>query len=81
MPDISDVTATGWVKDHILTKEIIKTLDATDEPDYIYTISVQGHGDYPTEPVSQRSYNDSSQKAKPCILIQIRQVSSQSCEV
>lgn len=38
MPDISDVTATGWVKDHILTKEIIKTLDATDEPDYIYTI-------------------------------------------
>lgn len=51
MPDISDVTATGWVKDHILTKEIIKTLDATDEPDYIYTISVQGHGDYPTEPV------------------------------
>ena len=35
MPDISDVTATGWVKDHILTKEIIKTLDATDEPDYI----------------------------------------------
>ncbi len=38
-------------KDHILTKEIIKTLDATDETDYIYTISVQGHGDYPTEPV------------------------------
>ncbi|MGN0313240.1 MAG: LTA synthase family protein [Fusicatenibacter sp.] len=51
MPDISDVTETGWVKDHILTDEIIKTLDSTEERDYIYTISVQGHGDYPTEPV------------------------------
>lgn len=51
MADISDVTATGWVKDHILTDEILKCLNATEEPDYIYTISVQGHGDYPTEPV------------------------------
>lgn len=51
MPDISDVTETGWVKDHILTDEIIKALDSTKERDYIYTISVQGHGDYPTEPV------------------------------
>lgn len=52
MPDISDVTpGTNWVKDHILTDEIIRCLDATEEPDYVYTISVQGHGDYPTEPV------------------------------
>lgn len=51
MPDISDVTETGWVKDHILTDEIIKAMDSTKERDYIYTISVQGHGDYPTEPV------------------------------
>ncbi len=41
----------GWVKDAVLTEEIIKCLDATDTPDYIYTISVQGHGDYPDEPV------------------------------
>lgn len=51
MPDISDVTETGWVKDHILTDEIIKCLDNTAGPDYVYTISVQGHGDYPTEPI------------------------------
>lgn len=51
MPDISDTTPTDWVKDHILTDEIVKCLDATEGPDYIYTISVQGHGDYPTEPV------------------------------
>ena len=38
---------TGWCKDKILTGEIIKTLDSTPGPDYIYTISVQGHGKYP----------------------------------
>ncbi|MBR2189663.1 MAG: LTA synthase family protein [Eubacterium sp.] len=51
MPDIEDTTETGWVKDHYLTDEILKCLDSTEGRDYIYTISVQGHGDYPTEPV------------------------------
>lgn len=51
MPDITDTTETGWVKDHILTDEIVKCLDSSENPDYIYTVSVQGHGDYPTEPV------------------------------
>lgn len=51
MPDISDTTETGWVKDHILTDEIVKCLDASEGPDYVYTVSVQGHGDYPTEPI------------------------------
>ena len=41
----------GWVKDHILTDEIFKAMESTEGPDYVYTISVQGHGDYPTEPV------------------------------
>ncbi|MDO5134915.1 MAG: sulfatase-like hydrolase/transferase [Eubacteriales bacterium] len=41
----------GWVKDSILTDEIVKCLDATKERDYVYTISVQGHGDYPEEPI------------------------------
>lgn len=51
MPDISDTTPMGWIKDHILTDEIMKAMESTEEPDYVYTISVQGHGDYPTEPV------------------------------
>lgn len=38
---------TGWSKDKILTGEIIKALDSTSGPDFIYTISVQGHGKYP----------------------------------
>ncbi len=51
MPDISEKTETGWVKDAVLTDQIVQCLNATDTPDYIYTISVQGHGDYPTDPV------------------------------
>lgn len=51
MPDISDTTPMGWVKDHILTDEILKAMESTEGPDYVYTISVQGHGDYPTEPM------------------------------
>ena len=51
MPDISDTTEMGWVKDHILTDEIVKAMESTEGPDYVYTISVQGHGDYPEEPV------------------------------
>ncbi len=40
-------TPLGWAKDKMLVPEIAKTLDSTDNMDYIFTISVQGHGDYP----------------------------------
>lgn len=49
MPEEDQKNALGWVKDSILTDEIIKCLDATEGPDYVYTISVQGHGAYPEE--------------------------------
>ena len=38
------------LRDRNLTKYIMQALNETDDPDYIYTISVQGHGDYPEEP-------------------------------
>lgn len=41
-------TAMGWCKDGVLAEEINKALDSTLEPDFIYTISVQGHGKYPS---------------------------------
>lgn len=49
--NVEEYTPEGWAKDKILTEEIIKTLKSTEEPDYIYTISVQGHGSYPTSKV------------------------------
>lgn len=52
---MSDVARTpkNWAKDHILISQITDALDSTEERDYIYTISVQGHGKYPTEQVVQ----------------------------
>lgn len=44
-------TPLNWAKDEVLIAEITKALDSTKEPDLIYTISVQGHGSYPNEPV------------------------------
>lgn len=47
-----EYTPLGWAKDGVLTEEIVKTLDSTEnQQDYIYTISVQGHGDYPEHEV------------------------------
>lgn len=40
-------TPMGWAKDKMLVPQIRKTLDYTEGSDYIFTISVQGHGDYP----------------------------------
>ena len=46
-----EYTPTEWVKDKILKDEIMNVLNSTEEQDYIYAISVQGHGDYPSEQV------------------------------
>lgn len=51
MAEQDDTTPTDWMKDKNLTKYILQALEETDDPDYIYTISVQGHGDYPEEPM------------------------------
>lgn len=36
----------GWCKDDVLTREILKTLDATQGPDFTMAITVQSHGKY-----------------------------------
>lgn len=51
MPEEDEKTPLGWVEDRILTDEIMKCLESTEGPDYVYTISVQGHGAYPEEPI------------------------------
>lgn len=43
----------GWAKDSILERYIMSALEGSEEPDFIYAISVQGHGSYPTD------FNDS----------------------
>lgn len=39
----------GWAKDKILTQQIMNALNASQEQDFVYAISVQPHGKYPTE--------------------------------
>lgn len=44
-------TPRNWAKDGVLTEQILDALNSTEGSDYIYTISVQGHGKYPQEQV------------------------------
>lgn len=38
-----------WADDSVLTGEIVKAMETTDTPDFIYTITVASHGAYPAE--------------------------------
>lgn len=53
--DIQEYTPLGsWPTDDILIRETEKALDSTpNQSDFVYTITVQGHGAYPTEKVIQ----------------------------
>lgn len=44
-------TPKNWAKDMVLIDQIKTALSSTEEKDYIYAISVQGHGKYPSEKV------------------------------
>lgn len=46
--NVKSTNEAGWAKDEILTQYIMDTLEKTTSSDLIYTISVQGHGDYPS---------------------------------
>ena len=50
----TEYTPTEWCKDMVLVEEIMKALESTEDTDYIYTISVKGHGAYPTEQVIEK---------------------------
>lgn len=44
-------TPKNWAKDSILTGEIMAALNSTEERDFIFAVSVQGHGKYPENKV------------------------------
>ena len=47
--NVEERTPMGWAKDKYLTQYIMQALKSTKKTkDYIYTISVQGHGSYPS---------------------------------
>lgn len=43
-----EYTPRNWEKDGILADQILKCLDSTEESDFVFTVTVQAHGKYPT---------------------------------
>lgn len=46
-------TPKNWAKDTVLIEEILAALASTESEDLVYTISVQGHGQYPEEKIME----------------------------
>ena len=42
-------TSAGWAKDDVLVDDILKCMNSTEGQDFIFTVSVQGHGRYPED--------------------------------
>ena len=47
--NILQFTENGWAKDEILIEHIMNALDSTEQQDFVFGISVQGHGEYKEE--------------------------------
>ena len=47
--NILQVTENGWAKDDVLLQHIVNAMDSTEQQDFVFGITVQGHGDYPEE--------------------------------
>lgn len=45
-----DINDLGWMRDENLIKYIEQCLDSSETQDFVFTVSVQGHGAYPSEP-------------------------------
>lgn len=49
--NILQLTENGWAKDDILVDQILEAMDSDEERDFVFCISVQGHGEYPEEQI------------------------------
>ena len=41
----------GWARDSVLTGEVLKALRTTEGNDFVFTVTVQSHGKYPSTPM------------------------------
>lgn len=49
--NILQYTENGWATDDVLVEHILNAMNSTEQQDFVFGISVEGHGDYPEEPV------------------------------
>lgn len=47
---VLELTENGWATDDILTEHIMNSMDSTEQQDFVFCITVEGHGAYPEEP-------------------------------
>ncbi|WP_294388856.1 LTA synthase family protein [uncultured Clostridium sp.] len=75
---INERTPLGWAKDTFLIEPILDLLTSTENQDFIYTISVQGHGSYPNDEIAGKKNvnitNISNEKYKNSIEYYINQI-------
>lgn len=70
-------TPVGWAKDSVLIDEICNIISSTDNPDLILGVSVQGHGNYPSDYVEDKEIyitNDYSKNNKNSLEYYVNQV-------
>lgn len=53
---INERTPLGWAKDTFLIEPILDLLTSTENQDFIYTVSVQGHGSYPNDEIKDEKF-------------------------
>lgn len=62
-----EYTETGWAKDAVLTDCIVDCLNSTENTDFIFTVTVQGHGKYPDDyedsPITIESFDGENMPA------------------
>lgn len=87
MQDV-EYTAAGWAKDEVLIGEIMKALNHTeDQQDFIYTITVQGHGKYNaktldyTEPIKLTMAEGEDIDAYTSYIKQLHEVDAFICDL
>ncbi|MBQ8509127.1 MAG: LTA synthase family protein [Clostridia bacterium] len=50
----------GWACDDVMTGEILSALDSTESSDFVFAVTVQGHGKYPSEPLDVDELEENS---------------------
>ncbi|MCI8388528.1 MAG: LTA synthase family protein [Clostridiales bacterium] len=50
----------GWECDDIMTDQILSALNSTAESDFVFAVTVQGHGKYPEEPLDVDEFDNNS---------------------
>lgn len=75
--NVPEKTPVGWAKDSVLIDEICNIISSTDNPDLIFGVSVQGHGNYPNDYIEDKEIyitNDYSKSNKNSLEYYVNQV-------